>query len=396
MCIAKAAYDSARQFQAALASVVKSNEALQSSFSAWAFHEQEAVRSLNGKYNGQADPILRDGDNVSKLLGRTSTLYAEKVSFSRTHISCLKCISSSMCLSQHLSMAELPDYANVLLCPALEYELNRYYALKEMCKIHDELVSFIDAQKLKLDRMDQSKYEKYQEIRRTMEEKKQVLALFYKGLMHFTLPMAARDRAVNLRRAFSQTEVAMIASADGLSACGLTYLRDTNVNRATAAVNTSTVLEQLSIKSLESSGEGTPASPWPELPPLPQPCFGLLRSAQGFVSIPAPPSAPAPAAPSATARSSRNVQETLDDDRDIMKMLKHAEIAALASQPNGFDERESSDLPPAPPVPKDEHMYSDPLAAARARPKDSAKINSLLGDLTGSAPEENLRADLWM
>lgn len=82
--IAKAAYDSARQFQTSLSSLVKSNESLQSSVSAWAFHEQEAVRSLNGKYNGQADPVLRDGDNVSKLLGRTSTLYAEKVSLYNT------------------------------------------------------------------------------------------------------------------------------------------------------------------------------------------------------------------------------------------------------------------------------------------------------------------------
>jgi hypothetical protein len=295
---------------------------------------------------------------------------------------------------QHLSIAELPDYANVLLCPALEYEMNRYYALKEICKVHDELVSFIDAQKLKLDRMDQTKYEKYQEIRRTLDEKKQLLALFYKGLLHFTLPMAARDRAINLRRAFSQTEVAMIASADGLSACGLTFLKDISVNRATAAASTGTVLEQLSIKSLEGSAEDATASPWPELPPLPQPCFGLLRSAQGFVSIPTPaPAAPTipPVPPSATAQSSRSIQETLDE-RDVIKMLKHSEIAALASQPNGFDERESSPTSSS----ADSSMYSDPLAAPSTRPKDSAKINSLLGDLTGSAPEENQRADLWM
>lgn len=290
----------------------------------------------------------------------------------------------------------------MLLCPALEYELNRYYALKELCKIHDELVSFIDSQKLKLDRMDQSKYEKYQETRRAMEEKKQVLALFYKGFLHFTLPMSARDRAVNLRRAFTQTEVTMMASAEGSMACGLAYLKDVNASKATTVASACTVLEQLSIKPLDGSPDDIPPSPWPELGPLPQPCFGLLRSAQGFVSIPSPSSSGAASgnatSSSATAKSMRDNDDTLDiDERNISTMLKHSEIAAMANQPNGFDDRDSMPRAPAPPTPQQQSSnYSDPLASIPARPNNSAKFNSLLGDLTGGAPEEPSKADLWM
>jgi hypothetical protein len=60
--------------------MASANEAMQNAVSAWSYYEQESVRALNGKYNGQADSVLRDGDNVQKMLSKTSTLFAEKVS----------------------------------------------------------------------------------------------------------------------------------------------------------------------------------------------------------------------------------------------------------------------------------------------------------------------------
>lgn len=75
----KCSLDCCRQTQAALSSLVAANEAMQSAVSGWSYCEQESVRALSGKYNGQTDNTLREGDNVQKMLGRASTFYAEKV-----------------------------------------------------------------------------------------------------------------------------------------------------------------------------------------------------------------------------------------------------------------------------------------------------------------------------
>ena len=78
-CIAKAALDASKQMQAAYASMVQSQTTMQSALSAWGHFEQESVRALNGKYNGQQDPALREGDSVPNMLNRMSLYHSEQV-----------------------------------------------------------------------------------------------------------------------------------------------------------------------------------------------------------------------------------------------------------------------------------------------------------------------------
>lgn len=65
--------------QAAYASLVQSGTAMQSALAGWGNFEQETVRALNGKYNGQQDPLMRDGDGVPKMLNRMSSYYSQVV-----------------------------------------------------------------------------------------------------------------------------------------------------------------------------------------------------------------------------------------------------------------------------------------------------------------------------
>lgn len=79
--VAKAALDASRATQAALLSMQQANTSMQSALAGWGNFEQESVRCLNGKYNGQQDPVMRDQDGVPKMLNRMSLYYAQMVKF---------------------------------------------------------------------------------------------------------------------------------------------------------------------------------------------------------------------------------------------------------------------------------------------------------------------------
>lgn len=76
---AKFALEASRTSQAAFAAVSSANTAMQSALAAWGYFEQESVRCLNGKYNGQQDPLMREGDSAPKILNRMSFYYAQTV-----------------------------------------------------------------------------------------------------------------------------------------------------------------------------------------------------------------------------------------------------------------------------------------------------------------------------
>ncbi len=260
-------------------------------------------------------------------------------------------------------------------------------------------MNFIDSQRSKIDKMDQSKYDKYQEAVRLMEERKTALSMFYRGFLYFSLPMAARDRSINIRRAFSHLGCTMMVTSGSLLKSSLRFLKDMEINKANGVAATSTVLEQLSLKTLDASDISPTA--WEELPPNVPVCFGLLRAAQGFIV--APP-----------VNSSVSVAVTdvkyKDDDRDLSKLLKQAEIIAAASRPNAFDEEEEAQpapsaarnsvphySPPPPPPPAPGFSAIDE-PESKPRAVNSQKVSSLLGDLTGDrggAPAEDNKSDLW-
>ena len=270
---------------------------------------------------------------------------------------------------------------------------------KELFKIHDDLMNFIDSQRSKIDKMDQSKYDKYQDAVRLLEERKTALAMFYRGFLYFSLPMAARDRSINIRRAFSHLGCTLMVTSGSLLKSSLRYLKDMEINKANGVAATSTVLEQLSLKTLDASDVS--ATAWGELPPNMPVCFGLLRAAQGFIV--------APPVNSSVSVSVTDVKYK-DDDKDLSKLLRQAEIIAAAGRPDGFDEEEDTahsssaaargSLPhysPPPPPPPAPGFSAIDEPESKPRAVNSQKVSSLLGDLTGdrgSAPVED-KSDLW-
>jgi hypothetical protein len=316
----------------------------------WGNFEQGSVSALNGEGKGQQDPVLRAGDSVPAVLSRISVHYAE----------------------QHAATSCMPDYAGVLYSPSYEYEYNRCSAFIELFKYHDDLANFIEKQRAKVDKIDLSKQDKLQEAQLILQDKQTCLAAFYKGLHYFTVPIAARDRSVNLRRCAGFTGATMLVSSCGLENASLSLLRDLQINPASVIASTSVVLEQLSLRTLDASNAAITASTWRELPPLTSQCYGLLRSAMGKASDGA-------SSPYASASTG-----TETDDADAASLTQQAEIEKLAARQNPFEEEERAAPPPVPSAP--------PVPTFQP---DQQKVSSLLGDLTGDAPSGGGNDNLW-
>ena len=83
---------------------------------------------------------------------------------------------------------------------ALEHEIARNDSLRELFKAHDEITASIDSLALKEQKL-RSKDSKNQSpiIGKELADKRLALSIFFKGVIHFTLPMVVRQRAIAVR-----------------------------------------------------------------------------------------------------------------------------------------------------------------------------------------------------
>jgi hypothetical protein len=345
---AKVLLEASRASQQAYLEVTAANTSMQSALAGWGSFEQSSVSALNGRVNGSNDPAMRPADDVPKMINRMSQFYSE----------------------QHSATSYMPDYAGVLYSPSYEYEYNRCTAFLELFKYHDDLSNFIDKQRSKVEKIDRSKAEKLAEAQAILEEKKICLAAFYKGMFFFTVPMAARDRSVNVRRAAGFTGSTMLVSSCALEKASLSLLRDMDFSPAAVVASTSVVLEQLSLRTLDGSAQAIADSTWRDMPPLASQCQGLLRAAMGI----------APDVASYYAAAAPETKET--QEADLAALLRKAEIEKLAARTDPFEE-EDRPVPPPVPAAAPEEPIAPPVPAFQP---DQQKVSSLLGDLTGEAP----------
>lgn len=276
---------------------------------------------------------------------------------------------------QHQATSDLPDHAGVLFSPGFEYEFNRCAAFNELFKYHDDLSNFIDKQRTKVEKMDRVRLDKLTEAQAVLEEKKICLAAFYKGLLFYSIPLNVRDRAINLRRLSGFIGATALVSACSSEEASMSFLRDMELNPAASVASTSVVLEQLSLKTLPATNAAITSSNWNELPPQACQCYGLLRQASGL-----------------TVTSPTYVNPA-DDVNTVAALMRQAEIEKAAAREDPFEEDSGTHPPPVPstvaPGAEDE-ISSEPTFQP-----DQSKVTSLLGDLTGDAPAEEKKGDLW-
>lgn len=336
---------------------------------------------------------------------------------------------------------------------ALEHEIARNDSLRELFKAHDEITAAIDSLALKEQKL-RAKDSKNQLpiVGKELADKRQALSIFFKGVIHFTLPMVVRQRAIAIRNFFSNMAAMQLVVSNNTRNAANQFFLDLKASPFTACTKASETLELLKAAPIrypgtENGGDESTCEnidlALPELiytsqalPPPPVATFELFsdalsKNAKGSLFsgvgshnvvaasavINAPPEPPANVIPveapapvrSPSPKSSQNappapVARTVSPQRDTGNrgsaptLLGRSRPQSTHSPPRAepalMEEARASPSPPrrepSPPVP-------EPPKPVVTKPKPpSAKAKSLLDDLIGDDSSNKKSADdLW-
>jgi hypothetical protein len=175
------------------------NEAVNEAISGWASVEEKFVHALNGKPFESTTSSIPESERVGFILQITSNLFAAK----------------------HDALKDGANQDGVLLAAALEHEVSRMESIRELLRVHDEMVQTIDSITFKLTRLEEKRVTSgdiVAELKLLLDEKQTCLAAFYKGLVYFTLPLCAKLRAYTFKRALAYLGVATLCSHSKIAA----------------------------------------------------------------------------------------------------------------------------------------------------------------------------------
>ncbi len=152
---------------------------------------------------------------------------------------------------------------------ALEQELTNIDALKEILKVHDDMLSSIENLSSRISKAEKlAQAQVIYDLKNLLEEKRNNLHTFYKGLVLFSLPVFSRQRAATLRRLLGGLATANIyAPSYPLRRSCVEFFQRLDMNPVIAAADTSRLLEQLSLRPLPLSDLPMEADQAPSLSP---------------------------------------------------------------------------------------------------------------------------------
>lgn len=138
---------------------------------------------------------------------------------------------------------------------SLEQELTNIEALKEILKVHDEMLSSIESLSSRISKSEKvAQAQVIFDLKNSLEEKRTNLHTFYKGLVLFSLPVFSRQRAATLRRLLGGLVSANIYTPSyPLRRSCAEFFQRLDMNPVVAAADTSRLLEQLSLRPLPLS-----------------------------------------------------------------------------------------------------------------------------------------------
>eukprot|EP00595_Chromulina_sp_UTEXLB2642_P001486 CAMPEP_0196765114 /NCGR_PEP_ID=MMETSP1095-20130614/7616_1 /TAXON_ID=96789 ORGANISM="Chromulina nebulosa, Strain UTEXLB2642" /NCGR_SAMPLE_ID=MMETSP1095 /ASSEMBLY_ACC=CAM_ASM_000446 /LENGTH=399 /DNA_ID=CAMNT_0042122541 /DNA_START=457 /DNA_END=1656 /DNA_ORIENTATION=- len=352
-------------------------------FNQWAEGEKLGVKTLAGKLFDNNDSIIVDEEIVYHSLSKTSELLVKK----------------------HLALDDLPDYDGVLVIASLEHEISRMESLRELFKVHDEMISSIESTTNKLNKAESAKVVKTElvaELKLLVDEQQSCLTAFYKGLLHFTLPMCARLRSITMRRVAKYIASTNLTAHSAVQSAALSCLSSLRVDYNEAIESTSNALDLLSMKPLPSIGNinveqsNSALSPLPVTPMTFAGIFELAfkKTALGkdFVTPSAVSSSPAPVVVNNTISSSTPVVSSNPLARRG-SVLTGASPVPVKVVSNKSDEslenllEEPESLPPPAPVPAVSNH--SPIFV----PNDNTK--SLFNDLIGDDANKTASNNPW-
>lgn len=292
-----------------------------------------------------------------------------------------------------------PEYTGVTLATVLEQELALVESFKELLRVHEEILHSIDAVSAKLGRVEAgkaaNKQEQLAELRRNLEDKQTCLTAFYKGFVYFSLPAAARQRALTLRKLTAAVASSNLTGSFIMQKCCLEFFQSLALSPASAIAGTSRMLELLGMKPLEHLPEdllagGAQCSDLADFSGSIGVVFsraiaigkGKPASSGSSAAAAVAPLAESPAVPLLVASPEKANPLATRRGSAVINIRNQSESAAGADgEPSSVVEASPPPVPPAPPaVPPVPPVPTESLASLAL----SDKTQSLLGELTQS------------
>jgi hypothetical protein len=159
------------------------------------------------------------------------------------------------CFSQANVGADAPSYTGLLIVAVLEHELAQVEGLRDLIKQHhDAIISRIEMVTRTPSlagsiRQPGTAAEKAAAAIAECEEK---LSWFYKGFVHFTLPMFARHRAAVMKRVCTYLSGVGIALNSSFATAAVRRCREMDLSPDAAVASTNSTLELLGVRALDT------------------------------------------------------------------------------------------------------------------------------------------------
>lgn len=132
----------------------------------------------------------------------------------------------------------------------LEQEIAHLETLKDLLKQHDDLLGSIATLQNKI--KNTSNPDSLHDLREIMQEKDSALSMFYSGFIYFTLPLMARQRAVNMRRLTGGYVAAQTAQSYRLYHACEDFFRSMSMTSTRLIEETNVMLSKLQIRPIST------------------------------------------------------------------------------------------------------------------------------------------------
>lgn len=233
----KLALDKTRNLQASERAYASAQESAAEALGQWLLAEQAGVRTMAGRTFDETPNVVQHAHEQTTQSGTSlTTLLKAKVScaslmFAMPFVCLIRDLFRVVFRSvQSALFTHYPDYTGLTLAVLLEQELAMVESLKELLRLHDEMISGIESMTAKIVKTEASrsanKFEQAAEQRIILEERQTSLTAFYKGFIYFSLPCSARFRAASLRRFSSFLSASQLTSSYALQVACLQFFTE--------------------------------------------------------------------------------------------------------------------------------------------------------------------------
>lgn len=225
--IASSLLEKAKAYETAEKTMQAATEGMRKGLETWAEAEKQNVKLFQGKIIDEQGPVVKPHESTLSSLEALFTAFSSKKNVEE----------------------DTSSYTTLTIIALLEFELGTIETIREMLKLHDDTLRDIEILKNKC-----KTYEKYEkqvlEWKEIITNKELSIQRFYKGLIYFTIPFLARQRAMNYRKFFSGRIAALQSTSYHLFKTSEAYFNQVILNTELVGEETTKLFEILKIKPI--------------------------------------------------------------------------------------------------------------------------------------------------